>query len=574
MTTSDGFDNQDPPAGQDELARLRAELARVQNENDKLKNELASRAPTPPEGAEKGALAENTLLISEVEVRGAIARQLRNGARLLQASRCVYLLFDSRDDLVAQRPALGLDEEQLGLFRCRTDRGVSGEVFRTRKPVRIDDLDDARAAEEPLAAIGCTNGISVPLLIQIRDEENRVIDSKAIGVMWVMNRRGSGKFSDDDVRLLTVFARQVAAVVATAEYFRELTRQKQTLVDTLENLPAGIVFVGLDERIQLINGTARKLFGIAADRGVGEQYYRVMAHQQTCEVLGASLREDEDKIAKAPFEIEEEERVYQIQAARVRGGDDALNGVVAVFDDVTEMQRLDQMKQEFVQTFTAELLGPLASIHGFTQMLQRIEPDEFDGLMRREIHGVIGDECQRLRRHIQDLLNVSRLEQGIKLHLNLSQIDLAGLVRRVVEHEASVARRHQFELELPADLPAIVGDEPRLEEVFFNLVSNAIKYMPDGGPVKVVVGRENGNVRVAVTDRGPGLAKELHEAVFQKFARVQQSDDRVRAGRGIGLFISRFFVEAHGGQIGLDSEVGQGSTFWFRVPLQAATKEG
>ncbi len=553
-----------------EIERLQAELTRRQAEIDRLRNDLAARTGGHADsGSDKGSILESTLFISEIEVRGAIARQLRNGARLLQASKCVYLLFDGNEGLSAQRPALGLEEEELSTFRTLVTRGISGEVFRTRKPVKLDvGAEDERASEEPLREIGVKNGICVPLLVQIRDEENRVIDSKPIGVLWVMNRRGGGQFSDDDERLLTVFARQVAAVISNAEFFRHIQQTNQTLVTTFENLPAGLLFIDTDERVQLINGTARRIFQVPDGRGTGEVYYRLITHQSTCEVLGSSLMKDEDQVAEVPFEVDDEERIFQIQAARVRGGEDSLNGVVAIFDDVSEVKRLDRMKAEFVQTFSNELLGPLASIQGFTAMLQKVDPDEFDGGLRREIHTVVNTECQRLRRHIQDLLNVSRLEQGIRVHLNTTRFDLGALVRRVVEREGATERLHRFEFAIAADVPPIVADEGRLEEVVYNLVSNAVKYSPDGGAIEVRVRPVSEGVRVEVTDHGLGIAKEHHEQIFQKFARLQQTDERVRGGRGIGLFISRFFIEAHGGQIGLDSDTGQGTTFFFTLPLE------
>ncbi|NUP99043.1 MAG: GAF domain-containing protein [Armatimonadetes bacterium] len=549
-----------------EARRMQAELARAKAEIDRLRNELAARVPSG-DGGEKAGLLEGTLFISEVEVRSAIARQLRNGARLLQATVCVYLLFDGLNDLVAQRPALGLDEEQLGKFRCAVNRGLSGEVFHKRQPTKIDQLgDDPRAAEEPLGEIGMRNGVCVPLLVQIRDEENRVIDTRAIGVLWVINRRGASGFSDDDVRLLEVFARQVAAVVSNADYVNQLETKNKTLSATFENLNAGILFVGADERIQLINGPARQLFGIPEGRGIGEAYYRLIGHHGARDLLGDAIRKDEDQMAWVNFDVAEEQRVYQIQVARVRGEEDALNGVVAILDDVTEMRRLDQMKSEFVHTFSTELLGPLTSIQAFSAMLQRL-PDEFGGEMRREIHGVITGECTRLRRHIGDLLNVSRFEHGIRVHLNAVSFDFGAMLRRLVEREAVQARQHRFVLDLPEHLPPVIGDEQRLEDVAYNLLNNAVKYSPDGGEVRVAAAVAGHGLRIEVRDAGVGISKEQQEQVFQKFARLQPTDERVRGGRGIGLFVSRAFVEAHGGSIGLESEPGKGSTFWFTVPF-------
>lgn len=555
----------DEPDGVAEFARLRAELARAQAEIDRLRSELAARLGAS--GAEPSVDVDGTFLISEVDVRRAVARQLQNGARLLTAAKCVYLLFDGEDELIAQRPALGLEEDQLNTYRVPVNRGFSGEVFRTQKPVRSEDLTaDPRGIEERLDRIGASNGLCVPLVFHIRDEENRVIDSRAIGVLWVMNRRRPGSFTDDDERLLIMLARQVAAVVSNAKAIEDMFAQNRALVSTFENLPAGILFVGSDERIRLINGPARQLFGLGEMKVVGEPYYRVVGHQATCEILGASLRENADKLTEAPFEYDDEEHVFQIQAARVRDEDDALDGVVAIFNDVTEIHRVDSMKQEFVQTFSTELLGPLASIQGFASMLATADA-EFESPFRTQVQKIVTNECRRLRRHIQDLLNVSRFEQGIRLHLNNGRIDVPALTQRVVQTESSRWPGRVARVEVAPDVPNIRGDEARVDEILTNLLSNAFKYSPDGGEVIVKVSPCKRGVRFEVRDHGVGIAPENREAVFRKFARVAHEDERVRAGRGIGLFISRVFVEAHGGEIGVESTPGEGSTFWFELPL-------
>lgn len=546
---------------------LRAELARARAEIDRLKNELDARGGAPERRGP--ALVEGTLFISEVEVRRAIARQLRNAARLLQATKCVYLLFDGGQDLVAQRPALGVDEDQLKAFRVSVRDGISGEVFRTRQAVRVSSFaTDERVGEEPFERLEANDGICVPLMVQIRDEENRVIDSRVIGVLWVLNRRGSGSFSDDDERLLTVFARQVAAVVSNAEFFRQMVQQNTELARTIENLPAGIVFIGDDERIRLINGTARQLFEVPEGRGVGEAYFQAIHHHQVCDVLASALREGDDKIAEMPMRVDGEERIFQVQAVRVREEDDEINGAVAIFDDVSEVHRFDAMRQEFVKTFSTELLGPLSSIRGFSSMLRRVNGDDLGLEMQHEIQEIITSECERLRRHIQDLLSVSRYEQGIKLHLTLGRFDFDAMVRRAVSLFRGMSRAHTFATDVPDDLPEIRGDEGRLEDVVYNLLSNAVKYSPGGGKIDVNARQQGDQIRVEVADHGVGIAPEHHEQVFQKFTRLAAGDDRFGSGRGIGLFISQRFVEAHGGRIGLDSEPGAGSRFWFTVPIE------
>jgi signal transduction histidine kinase len=174
-----------------------------------------------------------------------------------------------------------------------------------------------------------------------------------------------------------------------------------------------------------------------------------------------------------------------------------------------------------------------------------------------------------MKHMVEDFLNVSRLEVGVALEMNWAAIaDLAAIVHEIIAVEGHLACDHQFRVDLPADLPTLWADRSKLEEVLTNLVSNAIKYSPDGGPVVISARRHDDMVEVAVSDRGEGIGPEEQGRLFQRFRRAGgEGRGRRIGGTGIGLFVCKALVEAHGGRIWVDSQVGEGSTFRFTVPV-------
>jgi signal transduction histidine kinase len=177
----------------------------------------------------------------------------------------------------------------------------------------------------------------------------------------------------------------------------------------------------------------------------------------------------------------------------------------------------------------------------------------------------------RMGRLVEDLLDVSKIRAG-RLSLEPERFDLAGLVNEVVERVQVASRRHVIRLEAPERLP-IVGDRDRLDQVLNNLLSNAIRYSPDGGEVELVIGLENGEVHMAVRDHGIGIPPEKQTDIFQRFERAHSVS---YGGLGLGLNIAQGIVEQHGGRIWVDSAgvVGRGSTFHVTIPVAAARELG
>jgi signal transduction histidine kinase len=231
---------------------------------------------------------------------------------------------------------------------------------------------------------------------------------------------------------------------------------------------------------------------------------------------------------------------------------------------VDELRRLSALRADFVSLVSHELRTPMAAVIGSARTLQQrwreLSPDQRESFLE-----LIAGETNRLAELISDVLDTSRIEAGT-FSFRFRDVDLAQLIRDAV----ATAQLGQDEVELRADvhdlLPEIRGDTERLRQVLTNLIDNAIKYSPAGGAVEVRAYPEDGRVRVDVRDRGPGIAKEDQNLIFEKFGRVTGAG-ATRPGTGLGLFIARSIAEAHGGVLEVDSAPEQGATFTLELPL-------
>ena len=241
--------------------------------------------------------------------------------------------------------------------------------------------------------------------------------------------------------------------------------------------------------------------------------------------------------------------------------------MLVILNDVTEQKNLDRMKSSFVAMASHELRTPLTAIKGFVSTL--LMDDTFEPEERREFHQIIDDECDRLTRLINDLLNTARIEANESLTPNYKRVSLSELIEKVVVIQKQTSTRHNVYVKIESKLPDIIGDEDKIDQILTNLVSNAIKYSPDGGDVVVSAKVDGDEILIGVEDEGIGIPRDHLGKVFDKFHRVHTDDNRIIYGTGLGLFLVKHLVEkVHLGKIWAESKVGKGSTFWFRVPIE------
>jgi len=258
------------------------------------------------------------------------------------------------------------------------------------------------------------------------------------------------------------------------------------------------------------------------------------------------------------------ERWLQINAAAITNASGEREGTILVFHDLSRLKQLERQREEFVANVSHELRTPLSLIKGYVETLldgARDNPEVADRFLK-----IIERNANRLDLLIQDLLTISALESG-RLKLELQPVNLQSLVDKVFNHLQSKADNKNVQLvnELPEFMAN--GDANRLDQVFTNLVDNAIKYGRVDGVV-VVGGRklDEGKLEISVEDDGPGIPPDALDRVFERFFRVDKARSRDQGGTGLGLSIVKHIVQSHGGKVGVSSELGQGSRFFLTLP--------
>jgi two-component system phosphate regulon sensor histidine kinase PhoR len=237
---------------------------------------------------------------------------------------------------------------------------------------------------------------------------------------------------------------------------------------------------------------------------------------------------------------------------------------------IAELRNLERMKTEFVAIAAHELRTPMTPIKGFISMLAQDEFDSFSFEERKEYYQIIELNVDRLGRLINDLLNVTRIERGVALQLFWEEVNLSELAESVFEVQRGMTNtdKHPLVLEsVPENIVATVGRD-QVEQILQNLVSNAIKYSPEGGEVRIIIREEpeKQTVLMGVRDHGTGIPESAKAKLFKPYLRIHNPKTAGVKGTGVGLYLVKHLVEAHHGSIWCESELGKGTTFWFRIP--------
>ncbi|MBI2089741.1 MAG: PAS domain-containing protein [Deltaproteobacteria bacterium] len=360
---------------------------------------------------------------------------------------------------------------------------------------------------------------------------------------------------------------------------KEILAEKEKIDSILRCMIEGLVVIDTRGTVVLLNDNARRMFHLAASQSLsGASFMEVSRHPEMKKLVEEVLACDCSRECFSREVSLDEGRWFRVNAVSLRDGDERPLGYILVFHDITEIKRLETVRADFVANVSHELRTPLTAIRGYIETLLRNPPS--DPEESQNFLAIIQRHSERLGRLIDDLLTLSDLESG-KIQLAKEEIEASDLIRRVEEIFKDQASKKRVVLshQIDPELPTIVGDPDRLQQLLINLVDNAVKYTASGGQVKITAcavdyprGAERGAVEVAVVDTGCGIPEKDLPRLTERFYRVDKARSRELGGTGLGLAIVKHIVQAHHGHLTIKSKPQQGTTVSVTLPGAVADK--
>ncbi len=511
-----------------------------------------------------------------LEISRAMTAQLDLGEVLVRILEAAASMLSGQVGLIALR------EEDKELFRTRATIGVPLEMVALFEPLLEDILDDDQ------------QGLDIEGLDRKMRQVARVLDMRlrqvialplvmmgnVVGVIFIF-RAYSGQTTLNDKMVLQSFADQAAIAVHNARLYQNVREEQLRLAAILDHSADGVMILDAGGAILRFNKALARITGQQPEMALGQAHDTIITwkriehgerlsaalahgwpHQRpadappdTLYVEGDLLRPDHSQIS------------IGITYAALLDEHGALKNIIANVRDITNFRQAEELKSTFISVVSHELKTPVALIKGYAGTLRR-EDASWDPAVIQQGLAVIEEEADRLTGLIENLLAASKLQaEGMRLN-TISDVDLAHITRRSAERYRTQTQTHTLIVDFPPEFPTAQGDEVRLRQVIDNLIGNAIKYSPQGGTITIRGEYDDQSVTVSVTDQGVGLPKAEQARIFERFYRVDGALSRKTQGTGLGLYLARAVVEAHGGTISVQSKPGKGSTFTFSIPRE------
>ena len=508
-----------------------------------------------------------------LEITRAITAQLDLSEVLRRVLRASLVMLAGRVGIVA------LSDKNDGRFYVRAFTGIPA-ASAPELNVKLQEL------MEPSDAAGFSREFLNAKLREMADViDTSLAQSIAMPLVFAQNPLGllivfrsyQTTITPEDLNALQSFADQAAIAVNNAQLYGAIHHEHQRLEAIINSSGDGVLILDPDLTIQQANDSFARMSGWRKDDLIDLPKSEVIIWQQregpdledamefgwagraSAGSAGDTLYVEGDMSRRDGMSIG-----IGITYAPLLNREGNLESIIANVRDITNFRKAQEMQSVFVSTVHHELRTPIAIIKGYASTLRR-DDVEWERDVIREKMAIIEDESDRLTNLVEDLLTASKIQSARELQLNKADIDLSDLAARSAARLQSQTA-HRIELSFPKRFPSVLGDETRLRQVIDNLLTNAIKYSPDDKTI-TIGGRYNPqSVTVFVRDEGAGIANDELERVFDRFYRVDNAITQRQQGAGLGLYLVKAIVEAHGGEISVKSQVGGGATFYFTIP--------
>jgi two-component system, OmpR family, phosphate regulon sensor histidine kinase PhoR len=466
--------------------------------------------------------------------------------RFSNADAAALLLYDTSSDTLRIMSQYGfrkgviafgdeLQAEQAGIMR-RVARAGKAEIV----PDVTMDTDYYEMAE----------GIRTQMSVPIKREE------RVIGMLTLLSRRVDG-FTEKNLEFVRKLANRAGIAVDNARLFAETKREREKLSYILRNIADNVIVLGIDHRIVLVNDSTILSFHLSAEEDyTGRMFTEVIKHQELHMAYQEAVANDE------AVSVEVELPNNHIYHTTIEYHSSV--GRIIMMQDITHFKETDRLKTELVATVSHDLKQPLSVMRGYLDLLDMV--NEFDERSQGYV-GNLNYAFKTMRQLIDDLLDIAKIETG--LNFEVENVNLIEILSRAYRNSKPMAEKKNITLivDLPDKLPVISGDAARLEQIFNNLASNAVKYTQENGRVQVYTEIRQDVLRIFIEDNGMGIGPEDQAQIFERFYRVRRPETDSIEGTGLGLAIVKSLIEAHRGKIDLKSALGVGSTFRVTLPI-------
>ncbi len=502
-------------------------------------------------------LSRQIISTSPLHLQELLENIVNTMRQIVNCRACVLFLVDDTQQFLEIKAAAGLKKHWEKTARLAVGEGAAGQAVAEKTSIYIPDT-----TQDPNFIFfdhAVRSLLVVPMIYQ----------GKVVGTINLDDTRPQA-FGKSQERLLTIAANQAAIAIQNATLFNKVLSEEQRTRAIIQHMADGTILLNRGGNIITVNPALARMLGMHPAEIIGKNVHKERLDprlEMICKPL--TQRRQTGILTNEVTLPGKNAPTLRIFATTVTDENKQPVGEVRVVHDVTQERILERMKDDFISTISHELRTPLFSIQGFVRLM--LNGDVPDPQTQREFLSIIERQADHLSDLVSNLLDLNRLSTNA-MQLDKHPVQMAAIISQTILKLQGFSHKKKVRVynKLPANLPPVLGDAQRLEQIITNLLGNAIKFTPVGGKVVVEAKHQQQDVIFSITDTGIGIAPEELDRIFGKFYQVEEHNTRSAEGSGLGLHIAKQLVEKHNGQIWAKSQLGKGSTFYVKLP--AATQ--